>query len=168
MTGTHLVPVAGRETPALLAVYGTLRRGCRNATLLAGARLVAQGAVAGTLHEVGSPLGDRAYSYPLLVLPVPPAGPDEHLPARPGPPAQVRVEVYRVLEDRMLAALDALEAYDPEDPAGSEYVRVVVPLLDAGPDAPGQVQVYVHAGSPDSRGAVLAGGDWYLHAGDQA
>jgi len=65
----------------------------------------------------------------------------------------------------MLAALDELEAYDPEDSAGSEYVRVEVPLLAAGPDAPPEVQVYVHARTADGRGPVLLGGDWFVHAG---
>lgn len=160
MTGTDLVPVADRRTPLLLAVYGTLRRGCRNSRLLAGADLVAEGTVAGTLHEVASPLGDRPYSYPLLVL----HGDSDVA----GGSARVRVEVYRVPDQRMLAELDALEAYDPEDLAASEYVRAVVPLLDAGPGAPDEVQVYVHAGTADGRGPVLHGGDWFVHAGELA
>lgn len=156
---TDLVPVADRRTPLLLAVYGTLRRGCRNFALLADAGHVVDGAVAGTLHEVAAPRGARGYSYPLLVLD------GEHDPA-----ARVAVEVYRVKDQGTLAALDELEDYDPEDPAGSEYVRVVVPLLDAGPEASDQVQVqvYVHAGSAERRGPVLRGGDWYLHAGELA
>ena len=160
MTGTDLVPVADRRTPLLLAVYGTLRRGCRNAGLLAGAEPVADGSVAGRLHEVASPR-----------CPCPTATrcscSTSTRTAGDGLP-RVRVEVYRVTDPTMLARLDELEDYDPDDPAGSEYVRVVVPLLDAGPGAPGEVQVYVHAGSPDGRGPVLLGGDWFVHAGDQA
>jgi gamma-glutamylcyclotransferase (GGCT)/AIG2-like uncharacterized protein YtfP len=80
----------------------------------------------------------------------------------------VRVEVYQVNDQLVVAALDALEAYDPEDPAGSEYVRVLVPLLDAGPVGPAEVQVYVHAGAAEGRGPVLPGGDWVAHAGERA
>ena len=158
MTGTDLVPVLDRRTPLLLAVYGTLRKGCRNTPLLAGSPLVAEGTVAGTLHEVVAPLGDRPYSYPLLVL-----GSGEDAST-----GRVRVEVYRVSDQPVLAALDHLEAYDPEDPAGSEYVRVLVPLLDAGPAGPQEVQVYVHAGAAEGRGPVLHGGDWVVHAGELA
>jgi len=169
VTGTDVVPVADRGTPLLLAVYGTLRRGCRNARLLAGAEAVADGTVAGTLHEVAAPLGDRPYSYPLLVLADPGTSPGDSSGDRAdGSGGLVRVEVYRVVEPRMLDALDELEAYDPDDPAGSEYVRVVVPLRDAGPDAPPEVQVYVHAGTADGRGPVLLGGDWSVHAGELA
>jgi len=169
VTGTDLVPVADRRTPLLLAVYGTLRRGCRNARLLAGAEAVADGTVAGTLHEAAAPLGDRPYSYPLLVLADPgPSTGGSSGDSADGSGGRVRVEVYLVVDGRILDALDELEAYDPEDPAGSEYVRVVVPLLDAGPDAPVEVQVYVHAGTADGRGPVLLGGDWFVHAGDQA
>ena len=176
-TGPGTDPVTDRRTPLLLGVYGTLRRGCRNAGLLCGAEAIAVGTVAGTLHEVAAPLGDRPYSYPLLVLP----GQATRLEGAPDASSgRVRVEVYRVVDGRMLDALDALEAYDPDDPAGSEYVRVRVALLDAGagagadadgdvgPVAPGQVQVYVHAGTADGLGPVLPDGDWVTHAGDRA
>ena len=186
-------PVTDRRTPLLLGVYGTLRRGCRNAGLLCGAEAIAVGTVAGTLHEVAATLGDRPYRYPLLVLP----RRATRLEGAPDASAgRVRVEVYRVLDGRMLDALDALEAYDPDDPAGSEYVRVRVAFLDAGagagagagtgvgagadagggadadgdvgPVAPGQVQVYVYAGTADGLGPVLPDGDWVTHARDRA
>ncbi|MFC3687048.1 gamma-glutamylcyclotransferase family protein [Aquipuribacter hungaricus] len=160
MTGTLLVPVAGRRTPLLLAVYGTLRRGCRNAGVLAGCRHLGDGEVAGTLHEVSVPREQLGYGYPLLVL--------DDAPGPAGAGGRVRVEVYGVDDPATLLALDELEDYDPDDPSGSEYVRVVVPLLSGWPGAPEQVQVYVHAGEPSRRGPVLPGGDWYLHAGERA
>jgi gamma-glutamylcyclotransferase (GGCT)/AIG2-like uncharacterized protein YtfP len=144
----HPPAVTDRDLPLLLAVYGTLRRGCRNHHLLAGAPHVADGHVAGALHEITAPLG-RAYSYPLLVVPG---------------ASRVVVEVYRVEQPTTLAALDALEAYDPDDVDGSEYVRVRVPLLDPVPGAR-LVQVYAYAGHGDGLGTVLQGGDWYTHAG---
>lgn len=162
MTRTHHPPpVTDRELPLLLAVYGTLRRGCRNHHVLAGSRHVVDGVVDGLLFEVPTPIG-RAYSYPLLV--VPPAGaPDE------GVTNGVLVEVYLVEDAQVMAHLDALEAYDPDDPAGSEYVRVRVPLV-GGSVAVGRVQVYAYAGragTPEA-GTAIATGDWRAHAGDQA
>lgn len=152
MPDPDLLPVTDRRTPLLLAVYGTLRRGCRNAHLLDGAEQVGQGLVAGTLHEVAAPLRGRGFSYPVLVLP---GG------------GRVVVEVYRVTTPERLHALDVLEAYDPDDPAGSEYWRVEVPLLAAPDGAPvaERVQVYAHTGGAEERGAVLPDGDWYAWAG---
>lgn len=134
-------------------MYGTLRHGCRNSVLMAGATPLGRGLVAGVLHEVAAPLAGRAYSYPVLVVPG---------------PFRVVVEVYRVVDADQLASIDALEAYDPDDPAGSEYLRVRVPLLQHAPAGPGpepaggtvEVQAYVHAGGPGGLGAVLPGGDW--------
>ncbi|MFC5380957.1 gamma-glutamylcyclotransferase family protein [Aquipuribacter nitratireducens] len=149
----HPPAVADRAVPLVLAVYGTLRRGCRNAGLLAGARHVADGHLRGALHEVSAPLG-RAYGYPLLVVP------GTHL---------VRVEAYEVGDPAALDALDALEAFDPADPAGSEYVRVLVPLFDETGHPTGlDVQTYAYAGAVEGVGALVPGGDWVRHAGDLA
>ncbi len=131
--------------------------------MLSGCAHVGDALVAGRLHEVTAPREQLGYGYPLLVLDATPA------PAAPGSPTgTVRVEVYRVEDLPTLLALDELEDYDPADPAGSEYVRVVVPLLGAWDGAPARVQVYVHAGAVERRGPVLPGGDWYLHAGERA
>lgn len=159
MPGSRHVPVTDRRTPLLLAVYGTLRRGCRNAHLLDEAEPLGRGLVAGTLHEVASPLRGRAFSYPVLVL-------DDDIPddQPPRAPGRVVVEVYRVRTQAQLHALDVLEAYDPDDPDGSEYLRVRVPLL-AGPAGVEAVQVYVHTGTAEQRGPVLPDGDWYTWAG---
>ena len=158
----HPPAVTDRDLPVLLAVYGTLRRGCRNHHVLAGSEPVVDGVVAGVLHEIVVPLR-LDYSYPLLVVPPRPTG-----GARAGGPTVV-VEVYRVSRPQVLAHLDVLEAYDPADPGRSEYVRTRVPLLDGQgrvtPGAP-EVQVYAYAGPVAEQGPVLPGGDWCTHQGD--
>lgn len=143
----HPPAVTDRDVPLLLAVYGTLRRGCRNHHVLAGAVPVADGEVEGVLHEVAGPVR-LPYPYPLLVLPA---------------PGRVVVEVYRVRQERVLRGLDVLESYDPDDPAGSEYVRVRVPLLGAAAGPP-EVQVYACAGGEGVLGRSLPG-DWTAHLG---
>jgi gamma-glutamylcyclotransferase (GGCT)/AIG2-like uncharacterized protein YtfP len=96
------------DTPAVLAVYGTLRRGERNAELLAGTRFLGLGRIAGRLHEMPRS-AERAYAYPSLVL--------------DGAPGEVVVELYAIPDAATLALADELEAFDPADETGSEYVR---------------------------------------------
>ena len=157
----HPPAVTDRDLPVLLAVYGTLRHGCRNHHVLAGSEHLADGTVGGLLHEIVVPLR-LDYRYPLLVVPPQPS---------PHDPRAV-VEVYRVDEEQVLARLDVLEAYDPADPDGSEYVRTRVPLLarrrTAALGVPGlrEVQVYAYAGPVAEQGAVLTGGDWCTHKGE--
>lgn len=167
-TTAHPPPVTDRDLPLLLAVYGTLRRGCRNHHVLAGSVHVADGHVRGLLHEVTTPRG-RGYSYPLLVVP----GTDDGSPGTPSALGDVVVEVYRVVDPGVLADLDALEDYDPDDPAASEYVRVRVPLLGADgtpASGPGEVQTYAYAGAGDRTGVgtLIRAGDWRAHAGEAA
>jgi gamma-glutamylcyclotransferase (GGCT)/AIG2-like uncharacterized protein YtfP len=125
----------------IIAVYGTLRRGEPNAALLTGARALGLGRIAGRLHEMPR-TAERAYAYPALVL---------------DGAGQVIVELYELGDPATLAVIDALEAFDPEDVAGSEYVRRLVDVLD-GPVA--TAWIYEYNGPPEAMGDLVAGGDW--------
>jgi gamma-glutamylcyclotransferase (GGCT)/AIG2-like uncharacterized protein YtfP len=137
------------EPPIVVAVYGTLRRGQRNGRLLADARHLGHGRIRGRIHEIPrSAL--RPYAYPALVL-----GTDDELPA-----GDVVVELYALADPASLATLDELEAYDPADEAGSEYVRRDVAVED-GPVA--SAWVYVYHGLASELGARIPSGDWVAH-----
>jgi gamma-glutamylcyclotransferase (GGCT)/AIG2-like uncharacterized protein YtfP len=130
-----------------VAVYGTLRRGEHNAGFLAGARFLGTGRVDGRLHDM--PTTDaRRYGYPCLV--------DW---ADPTASAGVAVELY-ALDQAALAATDRLEAYDPADEAGSEYVRRAVDVHDGPAD---RAWVYVYNGPLEAIGPEIPDGDWVAH-----
>ncbi len=131
-------------TPLVIAVYGTLRRGERNHPLLAGARLVGQARVHGRLHEM-SESSLRAYPYPALVH------------AGAGETDEVVVELYELADGAALAAIDRLEAFDPADEAGSEYVRREVGIRD-GPVP--TAWVYIYNGRSTELGDPIEDGDW--------
>ena len=137
---------AGSGTVDLpLATYGTLRRGERNAAFLADATYLGTGRIAGRLHEMRS-AATRPYGYPSCV------GAGEGAPA-------IVVELYLV-DSPTLAAIDALEAFDPADAAGSEYVRRAVDVVD-GPV--GRAWVYEYNGPPGEVGPAIHDGDWVRH-----
>ena len=134
--------------PALpLAVYGTLRRGERNHSLLADATHVGDGVVAGVLHHVPA-APTRPYGFPALV-----AGGD----------GRVRVELYRLANPGHWAKLDALELYDPSDEARSEFLRRTVDVREGPID---RAQIYVYHGPLDVLGDVIDTGDW-ISVGDR-
>jgi gamma-glutamylcyclotransferase (GGCT)/AIG2-like uncharacterized protein YtfP len=129
-----------------LAVYGTLRRGFRNAYLTDGrAEHLGEGRLPGTLLHIGGPL--RSYPYPGYVPG--PDGPDD---------PRVVVEVLRVTDPGIWADLHALEGYDPADPDGSEYhpATVCVSMLDGRRIT---ALTYVLNHSPNGW-PVIDSGDW--------
>ena len=132
--------------PPIIAVYGTLRRGEPNAGLLAGARDLGVGRIVGRLHEMPR-TAERAYAYPALVLGA-------------GAVGDVVVEVYELADPAALAVIDALEAFDPDDVAGSEYARRLVDVLD-GPVA--TAWIYEYNGPPEAMGDRIPDGDWVAH-----
>jgi gamma-glutamylcyclotransferase (GGCT)/AIG2-like uncharacterized protein YtfP len=129
------------DMPTALAVYGTLRRGEPNDGILAGARFLGFGSIAGRLHEMAR-TAERAYAYPSLILEA---------------SGRVVVELYDVSDERMLAATDALEAFDPTNEAGSEYVRRAVAVLDGPVDV---AWTYVYNGPLAAMGELITDGDW--------
>jgi gamma-glutamylcyclotransferase (GGCT)/AIG2-like uncharacterized protein YtfP len=136
-------PAADRP---VVAVYGTLRRGCRNHGLLDGAEPLGDGHVAGTLWLVETE-EHRGYPYPALLL-------DDQ--------GQVVVECFRIIGASQLASLDRLESFDPDDEAGSEYVRRSVPVAGA---RVATAQVYVYRGPREHLARPIPNGDWVADGG---
>ena len=130
--------------PAVLAVYGTLRRGERNDGFLAGCSSLGRATVRGRLHEMPES-ALRGYAYPALLL---------------GGSSPVVVELYAIPDVATLAAADALEAFDPADEAGSQYVRRAVTVED-GPVA--SAWIYVYNGPAEEVGERIVDGDWIAH-----
>src|SRR5262249_37140860 len=91
---------------------------------------------------------ERPYAFPALLRTEPS---DE--PAGGG----VVVEIYRLADPSALARLDVLEAYDPADEAGSEYLRRRLRVHD-GPV--GSAWTWVFAGAPPPAGEPIPDGDW--------
>jgi gamma-glutamylcyclotransferase (GGCT)/AIG2-like uncharacterized protein YtfP len=131
-------------TPIVLAVYGTLRRGEPNDSLLSGADYLGEGRIIGRMQEMPR-TAVREYAYPSLIL---------------GGSGEVVVELYDLIDPDLLATVDRLEAFDPEDVAGSEYVRTLVDIAD-GPVA--TAWVYAYNGAPEAMGETIPDGDWVAH-----
>ena len=137
-------------SPTALAVYGTLRRGEPNASLLSGARYLGTGRIAGCMREMPQ-TAERAYAYPSLILGA--AG-------EAGDACEVVIELYDAVDPDLLAVVDALEAFDPDDLAASEYVRRAVDVVE-GPVA--TAWVYVYNGPAEAMGEMILDGDWVAH-----
>ena len=141
------------EVTSLLAVYGTLRRGYRNWTLIEGrSTVVSMGTLPGRLVHIDSPL--RRYPYPGYL----PPSPDLHLPEISSSCESVVVEVVRIDDPALWPTLDALERYLPDDPAGSEYVRV---LVSASTPAGTPLTCWTYRYNADAAGySDVPDGDW--------
>jgi gamma-glutamylcyclotransferase (GGCT)/AIG2-like uncharacterized protein YtfP len=135
---------AASAEPIVLAVYGTLRRGQANEGFLAGATHLGSGRIRGRLHEM--PRSDlRAYAFPALLE---------------DSGGQVAVELYALRDAAMLATVDALEAFDPADETGSQYVRREIAVAGA---ATRTAWVYRYNGPLDEVGDLIPDGDWVAH-----
>ena len=144
-----------RSTPRHVVFYGSLQQGLHlggEPPFRSMVRLVGPCRLAGWLYEVGD--GD----YPGLVLDA--SGADGGDGGR-----IVHGELHEVLDDAVLALLDAWEGFDPAHPETSEYVRRAVRLVDPPIDA------WVYEGRHAQRGPAVDGGDWRRHragiAGDR-
>ncbi len=149
----------GDVTP-LLAVYGTLRRGYRNRPLLEGrSSIVSMGTLPGRLVHVDTPL--RRYPYPGYLPPTP----GSQLPGISSSCESVVVEVVRVDDPELWPALDALERYLPDNPSGSEYVRI---LTSASTPAATPLTCWTYRYNADATGyGDVPAGDWArLHPPD--
>src|SRR5262245_52880947 len=149
--GGHTRVMASSPEPdhPALAVYGTLRRGEKNASFLDGADYLGTGVVAGTIHDVPrTPY--REYPYPALLA---------------EPAGDVIVELYRLPDAAMLARLDELEMFLPDDEAGSQYLRRLV-LVRGGPVE--EAYVYLYCGPLGELGEPILDGDWCAFAAREA
>jgi gamma-glutamylcyclotransferase (GGCT)/AIG2-like uncharacterized protein YtfP len=127
--------------PPIVAVYGTLRQGERNHSLLEGAAFLGTGRIPGALHDVPrTPY--REYPYPACLE---------------DGPGTIEVEIYGLVGSEMLSRLDALERFDPDDVESSQYVRVEVPVTQ-GPVE--RAWAYVYRGPADELGEQITDGDW--------
>lgn len=133
----------GADAPAALFVYGTLKRGQPNSPLLARYPHAVEPAwTRGLLYDLGA--------YPALVV----------------GEGTVRGELVRpAARDlaRLLALLDRLEDYRPDDPAGSLYLRRPVETWTAGG---ARAWAYAYLYNRDHRGLrPIAAGEWTGPAG---
>ncbi len=132
-----------------LAAYGTLMSGQANPVdpaVLARMRRCGMCLISGALYVV-----DAVPPYPALVM-APEGG-------------MVRGELFRLEEGAadILAVLDDYEAFDPADPAGSDYVRQAISVVQPGGEG-AVAWVYVFNHDPVRLGlARIVDGDWVAY-----
>ena len=134
------------DTPALLFVYGTLRRSGSNdiARLVPAARFETHARLRGTLYHLGE--------YPALL-------------ADPAS-SWVTGEVYRIPPDGW-PALDALEHVVTDTRPDGEYFRIHTEV-EAADGTPIRCQTYVANPARMRLDFVIESGDWIAFAAAQA
>lgn len=125
------------STPPRLFIYGTLLPGLALHGAMQGARCIGEATVPGRLFDLGP--------YPALV---------------PGP-GRVWGLLYAVSEEQ-LAQLDALEEYDPTNPAGSLYLRQRLSAALTHGRSVCEAFVYVYNRAVDAA-TPIAHGDYRRH-----
>jgi gamma-glutamylcyclotransferase (GGCT)/AIG2-like uncharacterized protein YtfP len=123
-----------------LFVYGLLRPGFEGAELLGTARSLGAATTQGLLYDLGG--------FPGLV-----AG-----------DGRVQGELCEVAADR-LPAIDAFEDYDPDDPAGSLYIRRTVTVWLAGTTEALDAAAYCYNRCPPPAGWIADGDYWRYRYG---
>lgn len=157
------MPAAGAE-PGWLVVYGSLMRGLpASALAFAGGAADADGAPRDLLDRLGAGSGLR------LAGPCRVPGVLFDLGAYPAlRPAATGLDVvcgelHAILDPAVLERLDAFEGYDPGDPAGSDYLRAPITLLEP-PGVVAWIYVYNRVPAAEQR---IASGDWRTHLADR-
>lgn len=106
----------------------------------------------GRLVHVASPL--RRYPYPGYL----PSSPHSQLPEMSGSCESVVVEIVHIDDPALWPSLDALERYLPDDPSGSEYVRV---LARASTQSGSPLTCWTYRYNADATGyGDVPDGDW--------
>jgi gamma-glutamylcyclotransferase (GGCT)/AIG2-like uncharacterized protein YtfP len=77
--------------------------------------------------------------------------------AADGAADRVVVELYRLADAGDLARLDVLEAFDPADEAGSEYLRRRLPVRDGPVES---AWAWVRAAELPASAVPIPSGDW--------
>jgi gamma-glutamylcyclotransferase (GGCT)/AIG2-like uncharacterized protein YtfP len=129
----------------LLFVYGTLLPGLCRHSAMHGARWLGDARVRAQLYDLGP--------YPGLILDTPTSEPE----------SWVWGQVAEV-DDALLARLDAMEAYDPDRPVQSEYVRQ---RCEAVTDGGRTLQVWVYVYNRSVQQARRIGHGQYLRHLDE-
>lgn len=128
-----------RTLPSVVAVYGSLRRNDYANGIMEGATFVGQDALKGALFDLGA--------YPGLLM-----GDNKK--------GDVVVDLYKLPEGEkgkeLISRLDAYEAYSPESPDSSLYLRKVAVTING--ETP--VWAYEYNREPPEESLVKSG-DWH-------
>lgn len=133
-----------------LVVYGSLMRDLAAASATPELDLLDRLGVGSGLRRVG-PCRVAGALFDL--------GPYPALRREPGDGGEVCGELHAILDPTVLEVLDAFEGFDPRDPAGSDYLRERVELLEPS-GVHGWIYVY---NLPLDANRRVESGDWRAH-----